>query len=98
VRRAAAAVKDIFDAFPGGTVAIVSHSVVVQVVAAMSLHLDLRFLHSIKISNASITTICGNDFPGTLLSLNGTEVLYGSPVDSARAETCAGERKWKQTA
>jgi hypothetical protein len=64
----------------------------------MSLHLDLRFLHSIKISNASITTICGNDFPGTLLSLNGTEVLYGSPVDSARAETCAGERKWKQTA
>ena len=88
--RTAGAFEDIFNEFPAGTVAVVSHSVVVQVIASRSLHIDLRFLHSIKISNASVTTICGSDSPGSLLSLNVTQALHGSPVDSARAEACAG--------
>jgi broad specificity phosphatase PhoE len=98
VRRASAAVKDIFEAFPNGTVAVVTHSVVVQVLASMTLHLDPRFLHSIKISNAGVTTLCGRNFPGALLSLNVTAALHGSSISSARAEACAGERKWKQPA
>jgi broad specificity phosphatase PhoE len=96
-RRTFGAFEDIFSQFPGGTVAVVSHSVVVQVVASKSLHIDLRFLHSIKISNASVTTLCGSACPGSLLSLNVTQALHGSPVDSARAEACAGASMRRQT-
>jgi broad specificity phosphatase PhoE len=83
------AIDDIYRCYPGGSVAVVSHSVVVQIIALRSLHMDLRFLHTIKISNASVTTLCGNDAPGSLLSLNVTQALYGSSVKSARAEGCA---------
>jgi broad specificity phosphatase PhoE len=96
-RRTSGAFQDIFNQFPGGTVAVVSHSVVVQVVASWSLHIDLRFLHSIKISNASVTTLCGSSCPGKLLSLNVTQALYGSPFDSARAESCVGASLRRQT-
>lgn len=88
-RRSVGAFDDIYRRFPGGAVAVVSHSVVVQIIALRSLHMDLRFLHTVKISNASVTTICGNGSPGSLLSLNVTHALYGSPVRCARAESCA---------
>jgi phosphoserine phosphatase len=95
--RTASALDDIFSEFEGGTVAVVSHSVVVQVIASRSLHIDLRFLHSIKISNAGVTTLCGSDAPGSLLSLNVTQALHGSPVDSASAEACASPIMRRQT-
>jgi len=96
-RRTSGAFEDIFNEFPGGTVAVVSHSVVVQVIASRSLNIDLRFLHSIKISNASVTTLCGTTCPGSLLALNVTQALYGSPVAGARAEACAGASMRRQT-
>jgi broad specificity phosphatase PhoE len=88
-RRTVGAFEDIYRYFPGGSVAVVSHSVVVQIIALRSLQMDLRYLHTIKISNASVTTICGSGSPGLLLSLNVTQALYGSPVGSAQAEGCA---------
>ena len=88
-RRAVGAFEDIYRCYPGGSVAVVSHSVVVQIIALRSLHMDLRFLHAIKISNGSVTTMCGNTAPGSLLSLNVNHALYGSPVQCARAEGCA---------
>ncbi len=88
-RRTIGAFHDIYRCYPGGSVAVVSHSVVVQIIALRSLQMDLRFLHTIKISNASVTTMCGNDAPGSLLSLNVTQALWGSPVQCARAEGCA---------
>ena len=87
-RRTIGAFNDIYRAFPRGFVAVVSHSVIVQIVALRSLHVDLRFLHSMKISNASVTTLCGTSSPGSLLSLNVTQSLYGSPLKSALAEAC----------
>jgi broad specificity phosphatase PhoE len=88
-QRTIGAFNDIYRAFPRGSVAVVSHSVIVQIIALRSLHMDLRYLHSMKISNASVTTLCGPDAPGALLSLNVTQSLYGSPVKSAQAEACA---------
>ena len=87
-RRTLGAFDEIYRGYPAGSVAVVSHSVVVQILVLRSLRMDLRYLHAIKISNASVTTICGNDAPGSLLSLNVTQALYGSPVKSARAEGC----------
>lgn len=94
--RCTAALRSIFETFPRGTVAVVSHSVVVQILAAESLHIDLRFLHNIKVSNAGITTICGGQAPGRLISLNVTQAVHGSVVDCASAEGCANNTQGRQ--
>ncbi|GAC1404537.1 MAG: 2,3-diphosphoglycerate-dependent phosphoglycerate mutase GpmB [Chloroflexota bacterium] len=83
---------DIFDRHPSANVGLVTHSVVVQVLVAEALALDLRFIHNIHIANAGITTICGSQAPGSILSLNMTEPLYGSPIVSASAQNCIS---WK---
>jgi phosphoserine phosphatase len=74
-------------------VAVVTHAVVVQVLAASALSLDLRNIHRIAVSNASVTTFCGDRPPYHLLGLNVTEPLYSSPVASAAAQNCVS---WKR--
>jgi broad specificity phosphatase PhoE len=86
--RSLGVMRDVFARHPSGMVAVVTHSVVVQSIVATALHMHLRFLHSIRISNAGVTTMCGDAAPGVLLTLNSLEPLFGSPVRSALAETC----------
>jgi probable phosphoglycerate mutase len=92
-RRALSALADIFCRYPDGNVAVVTHSVVIMALAASALGLGLRQIHRIRVANAGITTICGTEIPGALLALNVTEPLYGSPVESARAQDCVS---WKR--
>lgn len=87
--RAAGFMSMALERFPSGRVLVVTHSVVIQVLAASSLGLDLSRLHRIRVSNGSISTFCGTSAPPTLLSLNGTEMLYGGPVAAAGAQDCA---------
>lgn len=89
LQRATSTVADIQKAFPLGNVAIVTHSVVVQAVVSAALSLSLRNIHAIRVSNASVTTLCGTMIEGSLLSLNSTSPLYASPVAAATAQGCA---------
>lgn len=90
--RSQSALADVFARHPEGNVALVTHSAVVQVLVASALSLDLRHIHQLRISNAAITTLCGIQAPGSVLSINATESLYHSPVASAAAQQCIG---WK---
>ncbi len=92
-RRAAAVLQDIFCRYGDGCVAVVTHSVVIQSLACAALSLELRHLHGIRIANCSVTTICGTELPGSLLTLNSTEALYSSPIRGAAAQDCI---RWKQ--
>lgn len=86
--RALSALADIYAAHPGCNVAVVTHSVVIQSLAAAALNLDLRHIHRIAVHNAGTTTFCGISAPGLLLSLNATDALYHSPTASAAAQAC----------
>lgn len=86
--RAMSALEEIYVAYPGCHVAVVTHSVVVQVLAACALEVDLRYLHRVPAANAAITTLCGSHAPGRLLSLNVCDHLFHSPVASATAHDC----------
>jgi 2,3-bisphosphoglycerate-dependent phosphoglycerate mutase len=87
--RSQAVLHEIFSAYPGGQVAVVTHAVVARVIVLCALHLPAANLHRMTISNCSVTTLCGSDSPGMLLSLNCTDTLYGSPFASAAAHDCA---------
>ncbi len=86
--RALSAVADIYRAHPNSHVAVVTHAVVIQVLAASALNLDLRYIHRVAVHNAGTTTFCGVSAPGLLLSLNSTGALYHSPAASAVAQAC----------
>jgi broad specificity phosphatase PhoE len=88
-RRAISAIGDVYTRWPDGHVAVVTHSVVIQTVVATALHLDLRDIHLIRVSNAGITTLCGRAAPGSVLTLNELAPLHRSPVASAVAQDCA---------
>lgn len=96
--RVESALGDVFAAYPGGEVAVVTHSAVIQVMAASALHLAFQNLHRVRVSNCSITTFCGSEAPGTLLSLNDTEALYHSPAAAAAAQNCVGWKERRMTA
>lgn len=81
--RALSAFGDIFAAHPDESVAVVTHAVVVQALAAAALHLELRYIHRVQVDNAAITTFCGISAPGLLISLNSTDWLYHSPAARA---------------
>lgn len=68
--RALSAFSVIFERHPDGSVAITTHSVVLQALTALALGLDFRYLHRLKIDNAKVSTFLGNRAPGTVLSLN----------------------------
>lgn len=95
--RAMSFMSTIWARHPEGHVAVVSHSVVIQVVVAGALALDLRHLHHIRISNGGVTTICGTEPPGALLTLNSMSSLYPSPVSSAAASDCVSWRRRRVT-
>lgn len=87
--RAMSALNDVMARFPEGRVAIVTHSVVVQVLAAQALSLDLRFLHRVRADNAGITTLCGRQAPGSLISLNVTTMEAGAATSGVPGGECA---------
>lgn len=89
-RRALSALADIFTGYPEGHVAVITHSVVIQVLVATALALDLRQIHRLRVSNVGITTLCGTEIPGSVLTLNALDPQ--SPVASASAQGCA---TWK---
>jgi broad specificity phosphatase PhoE len=89
--RAISVLARIYDRHPDQNVCIVTHSVVVQVLAATILCLPLRHLHRIHVSNAGVTTLCGTAAPGALRSLNATGHLFTSPMASATAQKCVSE-------
>jgi probable phosphoglycerate mutase len=92
-RRALSSLSDLFRRYPDGNVAVVTHSIVIMALVASALGMELRQIHRIRVANAGITTICGTEIPGALLSLNVTESLHGSPVASAVAQDCVS---WKR--
>lgn len=92
-RRALCVLAAIQAHYPGGNVAVATHAVVVQSLAAAALALDLRYLHRLRIANASVTTLCGTDLPPSLLTLNDTFALHHSPVTAAAAQDCVS---WKR--
>jgi broad specificity phosphatase PhoE len=71
--RSESALSDFFRRHPNQAICVVTHSSVIQMLAATALGLDLRFTHRVHISNAGITTLCGHAVPGALMSLNVTD-------------------------
>jgi len=92
-RRAACILQDIYGKYGDGRVAVVTHSVVIQTLACAALSLELHHLHRLRIANCSVTTLCGTELPGSLLTLNSTEALYSSPIQGAAEQNCI---RWKQ--
>ena len=76
--RSLAVLGEIYARYPEGSVAIVTHSVVIQTLAASALCLDLRYIHRIPVSNMSVTTLEGQNLPGDLVGLNWTGPLFRS--------------------
>jgi len=96
--RACSALADVFDAYRNGHVAIVTHSAVIQVLVALALGLDFNDVHLVRVSNASVTTLCGEGPPGSLLTLNAMDAVYGSPVQGAIAQDCVSWKRRRITA
>jgi|SRR5579884_1602557 len=90
--RATDALGDIFRGYPAGNVVVVTHSVVVRVLAARAVGLDLNAVHRLPASNAGITTLCGSKLPGRLVWLNNVSAVYQSPIAAAEAVGCGEER------
>jgi len=91
--RAACVLRDIFCRYGEGRVAMVTHSVVIQTLTCAALSLGLHHLHRVRIANCGVTTICGADLPGSLLTLNSTEAIFSSPIQGAAEQDCI---RWKQ--
>lgn len=91
--RAMSVLSGLYERYESGHIAVITHSVVIQVVVAAALRLSLRDIHRIRISNASISTLCGTQAPGSLLTLNALESLHQSPIESASAHDCVS---WKE--
>lgn len=83
---------EVFQHHPDGNVAVVTHSVVIQVLAAESLGLELKHLHRLRVSNGGVSIFCGSEAPGSLLTLNSAEAVHGGLPESARVQGCA---EWK---
>jgi len=96
-RRVLSFMSALYARHPGGHVAVVTHSAVIQALVAATLSLDLRYIHHIRISNGGITTICGTELPGSLLTLNSISTLYPSPVSGAAASDCVSWRRRRVT-
>lgn len=90
--RASSALADIFRLYVGCNVVVVTHSVVVRVLAARAIGLELNAVHRLPASNAGITTLCGSKPPGRLVWLNNVSAVYQSPVAAAEAVGCAEQR------
>lgn len=95
--RTCSSMADIFAGHPAAHIAVVSHSAVIRVLVIAALGLGLRSFHMLHMSNAGITTICGTEAPGRLLTLNSLESVYGSPVQSALAHDCVSWKQWRPT-
>ncbi|GAC1334418.1 MAG: alpha-ribazole phosphatase [Chloroflexota bacterium] len=91
--RALSLLSHVYATYPDGHVAVVTHSVVIQTIVAAAMNLSLKNIHAIQISNASITTLCGTEAPGSILTLNALESLHRSPLESASAHDCVS---WSQ--
>lgn len=91
--RTLSALDDIMARYPDGSVALVTHSVVIQVLVAEALSLELRHLHRVRVDNAGITTIYGKEAPGSLLSLNATTMEVGGPLRAAAEGGCAPPKR-----
>ena len=95
--RVSALTADLFACHADGYLAVVTHSVVVQTMVMLSLRLSFDQIHRIRVSNGGITTLCGAEPPGSLLSLNVTDHLHGSPVAAAMAQNCVSWRERRMT-
>ncbi|HLJ69396.1 MAG TPA: histidine phosphatase family protein [Chloroflexota bacterium] len=93
--RTSSMLRELYDRHDGDTVLLVTHSVAVQTIAAWSLNLELRYLHRVAASNASITTFRGTTAPGYLVSLNVTEHLADASVGASTIESLSVVRKRK---
>jgi broad specificity phosphatase PhoE len=93
--RTQSALADIFTRYPDGNVAVITHSVVIQVLVATALALDLRNIHRVRVTNGGITTLCGREVPGSVLTLNALDTQ--APVNTAAAEGCASWRPRRVT-
>jgi broad specificity phosphatase PhoE len=91
--RSLSALQDVFTRYPIGTVAVVTHSVVIQVLVASSLRLSLQCIHRINVSNGRITTFSGTEAPGRLLALNCTASWRTSWADLAGTDAERRERQ-----
>lgn len=96
-RRSQSVLHEVFDAFRGGTVGLITHSTVVQCLAMRALGVPARFLHRFHIANCGITTLCGDVAPGAVYTLNNTQSLYGSPIASALAAGCGSLQRRRST-
>jgi phosphoserine phosphatase len=74
--RALSVLADLYAAHPEERLCIVTHSAIIQVLAAAALGLDLRNLHRIHVANVGITTFSGDSAPGVLVSFNVTDHLF----------------------
>ncbi len=86
--RALSVMSELFRRWPNGNVAVVTHSVVIQTLAASALSLELSAIHRLRVSNCGVTILCGVDAPGQILTFNSLESLYGSAVAGATAQHC----------
>lgn len=92
-RRAESVLSDIFSRHPDGYVVLTTHSVVAQTIVMLALDVPDETIHRIRISNGSISTVCGTEAPGSLLSMNVTDHLFGSPRAAAAQQNCVS---WKE--
>jgi broad specificity phosphatase PhoE len=74
--RALSVLADLYAAHPEENLCIVTHSAVIQVLAAAALGIKLRNLHRIHVANVGITTFSGDFAPGALVSFNVTDQLF----------------------
>lgn len=95
--RALSVLGEIYARHPDGSVAIVTHSVVIQTLAASALCLDLRYIHRVHVSNMSVTTFKGSQVPGQLEGLNWTGPLFRCATTShGTAASRSGSRRAAQ--
>jgi broad specificity phosphatase PhoE len=92
-QRSQRGLAEILARHPEGTVVLVSHTAVIQSLACAALSIPPRFIHRVRVSNCSISILCGVEPPGSVLSLNVTSHLHRFPVGAASAENCVS---WKE--
>jgi broad specificity phosphatase PhoE len=95
--RSRAGLETIFSGCPHGNVVLVSHSAVIQSLVAGAMRIPPRHVHSVRVSNGSITILCGRQPPGSVLSLNSTMHLFSSPIAAAAAQNCVSLEERRMT-
>lgn len=71
---------DVFDRRESTTLAVVTHDVCVKVAVMLAIGLELRHLHDFQLRNASISILRGSRLAGSVLAVNVTTHLTGSPL------------------